>query len=76
MGVPKRAPEYLRRLGYYRLSGYWYPCHKLIPLAEQQTKSFRPRRSDEFIPGARFQDSEFLDQMPKIFLTKGIVIFL
>lgn len=51
------ALEYLRRLGYYRLSGYWYPCRKLIPLAEQQTKSLRPRRSDEFIPGARFQDT-------------------
>jgi abortive infection bacteriophage resistance protein len=51
------ALEYLRRLGYYRLSGYWYPCRKLIPLAEQQTKSLRPRRSDEFMPGARFQDT-------------------
>ncbi|WP_051555212.1 Abi family protein [Legionella fairfieldensis] len=51
------ALEYLRRLGYYRLSGYWYPCRKLIPLAEQQTKSLKPRRPDEFMPGARFQDT-------------------
>jgi abortive infection bacteriophage resistance protein len=26
------ALEYLRRLGYYRLSGYWYPCRQLIPM--------------------------------------------
>lgn len=51
------ALAYLRRLGYYRLSGYWYPCRNLIPLAEQQTKSLRPRRSDEFMLGARFQDT-------------------
>ena len=50
------ALVYLRRLGYYRLSGYWYPCRKLFPLAEQQTKSIRPRRSDEFLPNSRFQD--------------------
>ena len=50
------ALEYLRRLGYYRLSGYWYPCRKLLPLAQQQTKSIRPRRSDEFLPDSRFQD--------------------
>ncbi|MCW8444571.1 Abi family protein [Fluoribacter gormanii] len=52
----KVALEYLGRLGYYRLSGYWYPCRKLLPLVEQQTKSIRPRRSDEFLPGSRFQD--------------------
>lgn len=23
-----RAAEYLRRIGYYRLSTYWYPFHK------------------------------------------------
>ncbi|MDP3268324.1 MAG: hypothetical protein Q8M40_04680 [Legionella sp.] len=40
------ALEYLRRLGNYRLSGYWDPCRKIISLAEQQTKSLRPRRSD------------------------------
>lgn len=50
------ALEYLRRLGYYRLSGYWYPLRKLIPLTDQQTKLIRPRRSDEFVQDARFQD--------------------
>lgn len=50
------ALEYLRRLGYYRLSGYWYPCRKLLPLLEQQTKPIRPRRLDEFLPSSQFQD--------------------
>ena len=48
------ALEYLRRLGYYRLSGYWYPCRKLLPLTERQSKLVRPQRSDEFMPGAKF----------------------
>ena len=51
------ALEYLRRLGYYRLSGYWYPCRKLIPLPAHQSKPIRPQRKDEFMPGARFQDA-------------------
>lgn len=50
------ALAYLGRLGYYRLSGYWYPYRKLLPLTEQQAKSLGPRRSDEFLPNARFQD--------------------
>lgn len=51
------ALEYLRRLGYYRLSGYLYPCRKLIPLQKAQVKPIRPRREDDFMPGARFQDA-------------------
>jgi len=51
------ALEYLRRLGYYRLSGYWYPCRKLLSSAERQSKLERPQRSDEFMPDARFQDT-------------------
>jgi abortive infection bacteriophage resistance protein len=48
------ALEYLRRLGYYRLSGYWYPCRKIIP--SQAIKPVRPQREDKFMPGSRFQD--------------------
>lgn len=51
------ALEYLRRLGYYRLSGYWYPCRKLLLSTERQSKLARPQRSDEFMPGAKFQDT-------------------
>jgi len=51
------ALEYLRRLGYYRLSGYWYPCRKLIPFPAHQSKPVRPQREDGFMSGARFQDA-------------------
>ncbi len=51
------ALEYLRRLGYYRLSGYWYPCRKLISLPVHQSKPARPQRRDEFMHGAKFQDA-------------------
>lgn len=51
------ALEYLRRLGYYRLSGYWYPFRKPIPLESKTSKSARPRRSDDFMAGAKFQDA-------------------
>ena len=51
------ALEYLRRLGYYRLSGYLYPCRKLIPLKTHQPKPIRPQREDNFMPGSRFQNA-------------------
>lgn len=43
----------LQRLGYYRLSGYWYPCRKLIV----NPKLSKPQRADEFMFGAKFQDA-------------------
>jgi abortive infection bacteriophage resistance protein len=42
------ALEYLRRIGYYRLSGYLYPFRQLTTKAQCK---------DEFIPGAKFQDA-------------------
>jgi abortive infection bacteriophage resistance protein len=51
------ALEYLRRLGYYRLSGYWYPCRQLIPLPAHQSRPIRPQRKDDFMHGSRFQDA-------------------
>lgn len=41
-----RAYEYLKRVGYYRLSGYWYPFH----IFENGVKK------DEFIPDTKFSD--------------------
>jgi abortive infection bacteriophage resistance protein len=51
------ALQYLRRLGYYRLSGYWYPCRQLISLLPNQIKPIRPQRKDEFMSGSRLQDA-------------------
>lgn len=47
------ALNYLARLGYYRLSGYWYPMREVDQHASaQQGKAVR---SDGFVPGSRFQ---------------------
>ena len=47
------ALNYLARLGYYRLSGYWYPMREVDQQASaQQGKAVR---SDRFVPGSHFQ---------------------
>jgi len=48
-----RAKRYLRRLGYYRLSGYWYPFRQFCNLDDAQTTELR---SDGFMAGSRFDD--------------------
>lgn len=51
---PDAAKSYLQRLGYYRLSGYWYPFRKLDPA--QVPDSHMPQRLDEFVEGTHFAD--------------------
>jgi abortive infection bacteriophage resistance protein len=48
-----RAKRYLRRLGYYRLSGYWYPFRQFREADNGQTSELR---RDDFIAGSRFGD--------------------
>lgn len=51
---PVAALDYLERLGYYRLSGYWYPLRAIDPAASMaQGKAVR---LDSFAPGCRFED--------------------
>lgn len=51
---PAAALDYLERLGYYRLSGYWYPLRAIDPVASvAQGKAVR---LDTFTPGSRFED--------------------
>ncbi|RMX14875.1 Abi family protein [Legionella jordanis] len=52
----KIALEYLRRLGYYRLSGYWYPCRQLCKPSNIQHKQSRLMRLDNFMTGTKFED--------------------
>lgn len=48
------ALDYLKRLGYYRLSGYWYGLRQIDKAASQaQGKAVR---LDTFIPDSRFED--------------------
>lgn len=53
---PKTAQRELRRLGYHRTASYRYPFRQLLPAEEQDSRT-REYRSDEFMPGARFEDS-------------------
>lgn len=51
---PVAALDYLERIGYYRLSGYWYPLRAI----DQASSSAQGRavRADNFLPGIRFED--------------------
>lgn len=46
---PQTAEQWLRAVGYYRLSGYWYPYRQLGPRLSK-------RPIDRFIPGATFDE--------------------
>lgn len=54
--VDNEAPalDYLARIGYYRLSGYWYPLREIDKAASSQQK--RPIRADTFVAGSHFED--------------------
>ena len=49
-----KALDYLERVGYYRLSGYWYPMRQ-IDRDAPKVKGVAVRR-DTFIPGSCFED--------------------
>src|SRR5262249_30122498 len=52
-----KALEHLRRIGYYRLSAYWYPLRTLNSLiSDIKSNPSVPQRSDNFIESARFED--------------------
>ncbi|NNM60042.1 MAG: abortive phage resistance protein [Legionellales bacterium] len=48
------ALDYLARIGYYRLSGYWYPLRKIDKKASLQQK--RPIRADHFVPKSHYEE--------------------
>ena len=48
------ALDYLKRLGYYRLSGYWYPLRQIDQAASHALG--KAVRLDTFVPGSRFED--------------------
>ena len=48
------ALDYLERLGYYRLSGYWYPLRAID--AQASAAQGKAVRLDSFVPGSRFED--------------------
>lgn len=44
-----KAMSYLERIGYYRLSGYWYPFRQVDPTTQ--------KKQDTFITGCQFEDA-------------------
>ena len=61
-----KARDYLERIGYYRLSGYWYDMRvRDVPFCPLDPKTGRKPQKvvierpvlDEFKPGTRFQDA-------------------
>lgn len=50
------ALAYLTRIGYYRLSAYWYPLR--LPLITQDpiTQKLKVSRQDNFCPGIKFEN--------------------
>lgn len=61
-----KAISYLSRIGYYRLSGYWYAFRELsapcCPLVKPKGKKDGAQRItlDQFVVGARFEDAVHL----------------
>lgn len=51
------ALDYLRRIGYYRLSAYWYPFRKTSLQQDPASKQLTVVRGDDFNDGVRFQDA-------------------
>lgn len=54
VGNEAAALNYLKRIGYYRLSGYWYPMREIDTVASQQKQG--PIRTDRFLAGSYFED--------------------
>jgi len=51
-----KAIDYLERIGYYRLSGYWYPFREIVFRKEESGK-ISYQRLDNFVTGTQFQDA-------------------
>ena len=54
MGDRESAVATLRRVNYYRLSGYWYPLRAID--AQASAAQGKAVRLDSFVPGSRFED--------------------
>lgn len=55
-----KAMDYLGRLGYYRLSAYWFPFREIKLEQDAATGKLKYQRLDNFIEGAQFQDAVHL----------------
>ncbi|MFT4189133.1 MAG: Abi family protein [Aeromicrobium sp.] len=71
------AEQLLRRIGYYRLSAYWYPLRKPLP-EDRKRHSTVHYRLKEFAPGHSFDDAARLyafDRRLRLHVMDGIEAF-
>lgn len=54
------ALDYLQRVGYYRLSAYWYPFRKFEVVQDNNTGKLATKALDGFQPGTQFVDAVHL----------------
>lgn len=59
-----KALEHLQRIGYYRLSAYWYPLRERVPFCALDSRARKPKKVrtetralDDFRDGASFQQA-------------------
>ncbi len=51
------ALRYLERIGYYRLSAYWYPFRVFKNEQDATTQTISTTRTDDFVPNTQFLDA-------------------
>lgn len=58
---PQRAERKIAQIGYYRLSGYWYPAREFVTDNQQQVVlcpvTKKPLRQNRFLANTSFQDA-------------------
>lgn len=59
MAVPDtaQAMTWLQRVGYYRLSAYWYPFRVFRHTQDSATGAIQTTRTDGFVPGTTLNDA-------------------
>jgi abortive infection bacteriophage resistance protein len=57
VGDKTRALEYLQRIGYYRLSAYWYPFRQFQIVQNPKTKALGSNATNQFVSNTHFLDA-------------------
>ena len=62
-----RAVRKVSQVGYYRLSGFWYPCRVLERDENNQVVKIhgKPKRTSQFLPNSSFNDTFLLYKFDK-----------
>lgn len=63
----ERAKKKISQIGYYRLSGFWYPCRTFNydPSGKTLCEHNKPKRSNQFLPDTKFNNIFLLYKFDK-----------